>query len=59
MSIDESDSRPPYRDRIAMLPGDPPVAYRPGLHATANRLVAPVTAWDNVLSALSDWYREA
>ena len=36
-----------------------PVAYRPGLHATANRLVAPVTAWDNVLSALSDWYREA
>ena len=31
MTIDETPSRPPYRDRIAMLPGDPPVAYRPGV----------------------------
>ena len=30
MSIDETDGRPPYRDRIAILPGDPPVAYYPG-----------------------------
>jgi hypothetical protein len=31
MSIDRpDDARPPYRDRIAILPGDPPVAYRPG-----------------------------
>jgi hypothetical protein len=31
MSIDEPAPRPPYRDRIAILPGDPPVAYRPGV----------------------------
>jgi hypothetical protein len=31
MSIDETENRPPYRDRIAILPGDPPVAYRPGV----------------------------
>lgn len=32
MSIDEpTDNRPPYRDRIAILPGDPPLAYRPGV----------------------------
>lgn len=30
MSIDEPGSRTSYRDRIAVLPGDPPVAYRPG-----------------------------
>ncbi len=31
MSIDEPElPRRPYRDRIAMLPGDPPIAYRPG-----------------------------
>jgi hypothetical protein len=31
MTIDEPEIRPPYRDRIAILPGDPPVAYRPGV----------------------------
>ena len=31
MSIDEPAARTPYRDRIAILPGDPPVAYRPGV----------------------------
>jgi hypothetical protein len=32
MSIDEPDiPRTPYRDRIAILPGDPPIAYRPGV----------------------------
>ena len=29
-SIDPDDARRPYRDRIAVLPGDPPIAYRPG-----------------------------
>jgi hypothetical protein len=32
MATDESEiRRPAYRDRIAILPGDPPVAYRPGV----------------------------
>lgn len=32
MSMNERERRrPPYRDRIAILPGDPPVAYRPGV----------------------------
>ena len=32
MSIDEPEgSRVPYRDRIAIRPGDPPIAYRPGV----------------------------
>ncbi len=32
MSIDHSEPRrTPYRDRIAILPGDPPIAYRPGV----------------------------
>ncbi|MGE5209792.1 MAG: hypothetical protein ACM3MM_00940, partial [Acidobacteriota bacterium] len=31
MTIDDSDDpRPSYRSRIAILPGDPPIAYRPG-----------------------------
>jgi hypothetical protein len=31
MTIDDSDiPRPSYRSRIAILPGDPPIAYRPG-----------------------------
>lgn len=31
MTIDDpGPPRPPYRNRIAILPGDPPVAYRPG-----------------------------
>jgi subtilisin family serine protease len=30
MTIDDTDiPRPPYRSRIAILPGDPPIAYRP------------------------------
>ena len=31
MTMEESETRPPYRDRIRILPGDPPVAYRPGV----------------------------
>ena len=32
MSNDDPEiPKPPYRDRIAILPGDPPIAYRPGV----------------------------
>ena len=29
-NIEPDDAPPPYRDRIAVRPGDPPIAYRPG-----------------------------
>jgi hypothetical protein len=28
---EEPEAPPPYRNRIAVLPGDPPIAYRPGV----------------------------
>ena len=51
MSIDDPEShRPsdegedrPYRDRIAVLPGDPPIAYRPG------RVLVDKDAYDALL----------
>jgi peptide/nickel transport system substrate-binding protein len=36
-----------------------PVVYRPRVSATANKLRAPLSGWDNDFWALADWYREA
>jgi peptide/nickel transport system substrate-binding protein len=35
-----------------------PVAYRPRVSASSNRLRAPLSGWDNDLWLLKDWYRE-
>ncbi|HSP27896.1 MAG TPA: S8/S53 family peptidase [Ilumatobacteraceae bacterium] len=51
MTIDDSDTPPPYRNRIAILPGDPPIAYRP------RRLLVDQDALD-VLQTFESFDRE-
>lgn len=36
-----------------------PVVYRPSVHGLARNINAPLSGWDNALSGLHDWYREA
>ncbi len=36
-----------------------PVVYRPSVHGLARNINAPLSGWDNALSGLYDWYREA
>ena len=36
-----------------------PLLYRPIVTGLANKLVAPMSGWDNDLGGLHDWYREA
>ena len=36
-----------------------PVVFRPFPHGLSNKLVAPMSGWDNDLWLLKDWYREA
>ena len=36
-----------------------PVVFRPRASAAANKLVAPLSGWDNDLWALANWYKEA
>jgi peptide/nickel transport system substrate-binding protein len=36
-----------------------PVVYRPTVAGLRNKMVAPLSGWDNYLWLLSDWYREA
>jgi peptide/nickel transport system substrate-binding protein len=35
-----------------------PVVYRPSVAGVKNKVVAPLSGWDNNLWLLSDWYRE-
>ena len=35
-----------------------PIVYRPGTHAVATKLRAPIGGWDSTLAALNSWYRE-
>jgi peptide/nickel transport system substrate-binding protein len=35
-----------------------PVVYRPTVAGVRNKVVAPLSGWDNYLWLLSDWYRE-
>ncbi|HTN48313.1 MAG TPA: peptide ABC transporter substrate-binding protein [Burkholderiaceae bacterium] len=36
-----------------------PVVYRPQVDGLARNLAAPLSAWDNPLAGLRDWYRES
>ena len=36
-----------------------PVVYRPRVSAAVNKLVAPLSGWDNDMWALAHWYKEA
>ncbi len=36
-----------------------PVVYRPRVSAASNKLMAPLSGWDNDFWLLKDWYREA
>jgi len=45
-----------------LICGDPaviPVVYRPKVQAVSNKLHASISGWDNDLSFLRDWYRDA
>ncbi len=45
-------------DIVCSDPAVIPVVYRPLVDGAARNLVAPLSAWDNPLAALHDWYRE-